>query len=59
MRARLEAALETEAPMPELNSIAWLMLQTGWPYSELMAMPPVVLDDYLLIKEAQARAGEG
>jgi hypothetical protein len=39
--------------------MAVLMISTGLPYSELVTMPHVVVDDYLLIKEAQARASQG
>lgn len=55
MRVWLEKKIAEVAPMPALDLMAVLMAQTGWSYPELKATPQPVLEDYLLIKEAEAR----
>lgn len=58
MRAKLEVELQRIAPMPALEMMAVAMLETGLPYSELVIMPQSVVNDYLVLKEAQARASQ-
>jgi hypothetical protein len=56
MRAKLEAELTKVAPMPALDPIALLMAETGLSRSELLEMPVTTLNDYRVLKRAQAQA---
>ena len=56
MKVKLEAELNKIAPMPRLDPIALLMVETGLSRSELLEMPRTTLDDYRILKRAQDRA---